>query len=75
MCKITTSKDRGCKPPYKCQVAPPRCRGGELDLEEWLETLNWPYLTVIKEPTGLNEIIMEGHKSFQNNSSRGRYSG
>ena len=33
----------------------------ETDLGEWLEILNWPYLTVIEEPMGLKEI-MEGHK-------------
>ena len=28
MQKMSTSEDRGCEPPYKPQVAPPRCRGG-----------------------------------------------
>ena len=27
MCKMTTSDDRSREPPYKPQVAPPRCRG------------------------------------------------
>ena len=33
----------------------------ETDSGEWLETLNQPYLTVIKEPMGLKGI-REGHK-------------
>ena len=35
----------------------------ETDSAEWLETLNQPYLTVIEEPMGLNEV-MEGHKTI-----------
>ena len=33
----------------------------ETDSGEWLETPNWPYLSVIEKPMGLKEI-MEGHK-------------
>ena len=61
MCKMTTSDDRGREPPYTNLRWPLLDIEEETDSGEWLETLNWPYLTVIKEPMGLKEI-MEGHK-------------
>ena len=60
MRKMSTSDDKGREPPYKPQVAPPRCRGGNR-FRGTVRNLKEPYLTVIKEPMGLNKI-MEGHK-------------
>ena len=64
MRKISTSKDRGCEPPNKPQVAPPRHRGGGSQIRGAVRMLDKPNLTVVKIIVVSDEtIIVVDHKT------------
>ena len=74
MHKMFISHDKGREPPYKPQVAPPRCRGGS----KFRGTVRNPKPTLTtssRGPSGFKKNNGRPQSSFQSNSSRGTYRG
>ena len=74
MCKMSTSDDKGREPPYKPQVAPPRCRGGN----RFRGTVRNPKAALSYSNRGTNGFKRNKGRpqgNFQSNSSRGTYRG
>ena len=75
MCKMSISDDKAREPPYKSQVAPPRCRGGN----RFRGTSRNPKLTLTtssRGPSGFKRNNGRPQGNFQSNSnSRGTYRG
>ena len=78
MCKMTTSDDRGREPLYKCQVAPPRCRGRGTRFRGAVRNPK-PTVGYSNGNQGTNGFKQNTNgrpqNSFQSNGSQGRYSG
>ena len=73
MHKMSTSDYKGREPPYKPQVAPPRCRGGT----RFRGTGRNPKLALSYSNRGTNGFKRNNGRpqnNFQSNNSRGRYS-
>ena len=72
MCKMSTSDDKGREPPYKPQVTPPRCRGG--NRFRGTSRNAKPALTYSSRgPNGFKRNNGRPQSNFQSNSSsRGR---
>ena len=75
MCKMSISDDKAREPPYKPQVAPPRCRGG--NRFRGMSRNPKPALTTSSRgPSGFKRNNGRPQSNFQSNSSsRGIYRG
>ena len=74
MRKMSISDDKGKEPPYKPQVAPPRCRGGN----RFRGTGRNPKASLTYSNRGNNGFKRNNGRPqgiFQSNSSRGTYRG
>ena len=70
MCKMSISDEKGKEPPYKPQVAPPRCRGGN----RFRGTVRNPKAVLTYSNRGNNGFKRNNGRpqnNFQSNSSRG----
>ena len=74
MCKMSISDEKGKEPPYKPQVAPPRCRGGGRFRGSSRNPK--PTLTTSSRgPSGFRRNNGKSQGNFQSNSSRGSFRG
>ena len=74
MCKMSISDEKGKEPPYKPQVAPPRCRGGNR-FRGTVRNQKAALTYSNRGNSGFRRNNSRPQSNFQSNGSRGTYRG